>query len=209
MGSKRRCALSTRSVGCRETRGPCRAARGPLAVRLSERLGRATARGSQSGNSGGSATRFGRASGGHRRCAAPLCQSTRGGRGTARARSTSRGRAGVARRRRPRGGASAPSGARRGNGSMRKRLCFTLLLLSSCGAPGRPVGLPPPEYEQPSVAPWPSPGAEAAKPGAADAPAPAVTPASGAGGVERAPEAPAGPSGNSGGSSATLSPGTP
>ncbi len=77
------------------------------------------------------------------------------------------------------------------------------LALGGCGAPGRPSGLPPPEYEEPNVEPWsPAPG-EAAKGGAPapDSSAPI--------GVEPAPEAPAGPPQNAGGSGATLRPGTP
>ena len=74
--------------------------------------------------------------------------------------------------------------------------------LAGCGAPGRPVGLPPPEYEVPQVVPWSPPGAEAAKAGA-----PAVEPAPV--GVEPAPEEAAGLPQNAGGSGATLAPGTP
>jgi len=86
-----------------------------------------------------------------------------------------------------------------------RRYSFALALsLASCGAPGRPSGLPAPEYEEPQVAPWPAavPSAEPAQGGATAANS---TPA----GVEPAPEAPAGPPQNAGGSGATLSPGTP
>ena len=80
-------------------------------------------------------------------------------------------------------------------------LGFTLAL-AACGAPGRPSGLPPPEYEQPGVEPWPP---------ASEAPANGGAPASQSSsvGVEPAPEGPAGLPQNPGGSGATLSPGTP
>ena len=86
---------------------------------------------------------------------------------------------------------------------------FTVALavaLAGCGTPGRPSGLPPPEYEEPKVDPWPAGSATAAAEPAKDgAPAAASAPV----GVEPAPEAPAGPRQNAGGSGATLSPGTP
>ena len=86
---------------------------------------------------------------------------------------------------------------------MKQRLYASVLgvLLAGCGAPGRPSGLPPPEYEVPQVAPWSPPGAEAAKAGA-----PAVEPAQV--GVEPGPEEAAGLPQNAGGSGATLPPGT-
>jgi hypothetical protein len=88
---------------------------------------------------------------------------------------------------------------------MKKRLCLlAALALAACGPPGRPQGLPPPEYEVPAVAPW-SPASAA--PAAAE-PAPVVPEGSGAG-VEPAPEAPAGLPQNAGGSGATLPAGTP
>ena len=77
------------------------------------------------------------------------------------------------------------------------------VMLAGCGAPGRPSGLPAPEYEEPKVDPWPPAAApETAKSSAAVAGSAAV-------GVEPAPEAPAGLPQNAGGSGATLSPGTP
>jgi predicted small lipoprotein YifL len=92
---------------------------------------------------------------------------------------------------------------------MKPRLGFALLLsFAGCGTPGRPVGLPPPEYEQPRVEPWLPASVETSKAGAAGAPSAAGAQAGG-NGIEPAPEAPAGLRGNSGGSSATLSPGTP
>jgi hypothetical protein len=39
---------------------------------------------------------------------------------------------------------------------------IALLALNACGTPGRPVGLPAPEYEQPHVEPWTPPAASAA-----------------------------------------------
>jgi hypothetical protein len=69
-------------------------------------------------------------------------------------------------------------------------------LLAACGASKLPPGLPPPEYEEPRVEPWPPASASAAPP---------VTPAPDA----PEPTAPTGPAGGSGGSGATLSPGTP
>lgn len=87
---------------------------------------------------------------------------------------------------------------------MNKRLCVLNLgvLLAGCGTPGRPSGLPAPEYEVPQLEPWPPVSAAAAKAGA-----PAVEPAPM--GVEPAPEEPAGLPQNAGGSGATLPPGTP
>ena len=87
---------------------------------------------------------------------------------------------------------------------MKTPLCWLVLLLplAGCGTPPRPVGLPPPEYEEPRVEPWPAASAEPAKGGAAATATESV-------GVEPAPEALAGPPRNSGGTSATLSPGTP
>ena len=78
---------------------------------------------------------------------------------------------------------------------MKPRVCCLVLplLLASCGTPGRPVGLPPPEYEEPHVEPWPPTSAEPAKGGAPPASTENV-------GVEPAPEAPAGPPENRGGS---------
>jgi len=93
---------------------------------------------------------------------------------------------------------------------MKTRLCFALLFtLVGCGTPGRPVGLPPPEYEQPHVEPWPPASAEAPRGGAVGGSGGTATPNNDALGVGLAPEAPAGARGNSGGTSATLSPGTP
>jgi hypothetical protein len=91
---------------------------------------------------------------------------------------------------------------------MKTSLCFALLaaLLAGCGTPGRPVGVPPPEYEEPHVEPWPPASAEAAKPAA---PLQAPAPSGSADGVGPAPEVPAGAGHNSGGSGARLSPGTP
>lgn len=77
------------------------------------------------------------------------------------------------------------------------------LTLAACGAPGRPSGLPAPEYEEPKLDPWPSAAAPAAT--KSDA---AVAGSAGLG-VEPAPEAPAGLPQNAGGSGATLPPGTP
>lgn len=68
-----------------------------------------------------------------------------------------------------------------------------LLAVTACGSPGRPVGLPPPEYDPPRVEPWSPPATAAA--------APAAEPE-----ISTAP--PAGPE-NEGGSGATLPPGTP
>jgi hypothetical protein len=87
---------------------------------------------------------------------------------------------------------------------MKTRLCGLVvgLWLVSCGAPGRPSGQPPPEYEVPHVEPWPP--ASAAPPKAAP---PASPPA--AQGVEPAPEAAAGLPQNTGGSGAKLPAGTP
>jgi hypothetical protein len=84
-------------------------------------------------------------------------------------------------------------------------LGFTLAL-AACGAPGRPSGLPPPEYEQPRVDPWPA-VSETPATGGAPVSAPA-SPSAGVG-VGPAPEEPAGLPQNAGGSGATLSPGTP
>jgi hypothetical protein len=85
---------------------------------------------------------------------------------------------------------------------MKKRLWSLALVftLAGCGAPGRPTGLPAPEYEEPKVEPWLAP--EAAKGGAAGSAAVGA-------GVEPAPEAPAGLPQNAGGSGATLPAGTP
>ena len=86
---------------------------------------------------------------------------------------------------------------------MKTRLCSLMLAftLAACGAPGRPTGLPAPEYEEPKVDPWlPAVAPDAAKDGAAGS---AVV------GVEPAPEAPAGLPQNAGGSGATLPAGTP
>lgn len=73
------------------------------------------------------------------------------------------------------------------------------LSLGACGTPGRPQGLPPPEYEVPKTEPWPL-GSVEPTPSAAPSPAPSEAPAA-------PPEAPAPP--DAGGSGATLSPGTP
>jgi hypothetical protein len=78
---------------------------------------------------------------------------------------------------------------------------IALLALNACGSSGRPVGLPPPEYQSPHVEPWTPPaGAPAAGP-----PAPtAETP------PQAAPEPQAAPAPeNLGGSGATLPAGTP
>lgn len=86
---------------------------------------------------------------------------------------------------------------------MKTSLCLLVVGLcsASCGAPGRPNGLPPPEYEVPQVAPWQP--VSAAPPQAQAPPEPAAE------GVEPAPEAPAGLPQNAGGSGATLPAGTP
>ena len=87
----------------------------------------------------------------------------------------------------------------------RYALLFSLCL-TACGAPGRPHGLPDPEYQQPQVEPWPPASAAApAVPAPANEPAdePAIV------GVEPAPEGPAGLPQNVGGSGATLPAGTP
>jgi hypothetical protein len=76
------------------------------------------------------------------------------------------------------------------------------LALPACGAPRRPSGLPPPEYEQPRVEPWPPVAESPATGGSPASQSPAV-------GVGPAPEEPAGLPQNVGGSGATLSPGTP
>lgn len=75
---------------------------------------------------------------------------------------------------------------------------IALLALNACGSAGRPVGVPPPEYEQPRVEPWTPP---------AVAPSPSAAPAE----PEPVPAAslPAAPPENLGGSGATLPPGTP
>jgi hypothetical protein len=85
---------------------------------------------------------------------------------------------------------------------MKKRRCWPVLplLLASCGTPGRPVGLPPPEYEEPHVEPWPTASAEPANSSAPPASTESV-------GVEPAPEAPAGPPENGGGTAAATSSG--
>jgi hypothetical protein len=85
-----------------------------------------------------------------------------------------------------------------------KTLAFiATLLVVACGAPGRPSGLPAPEYEEPQVEPWqPAPGALSPKTLEA-------APTSESGGGNGAPPAPAATGGSSGGSGATLSPGTP
>jgi hypothetical protein len=75
------------------------------------------------------------------------------------------------------------------------------VLLVGCGTPGRPSGLPAPEYEVPHVAPWPPPSSASAAAPAAPTPPPV--------GVEPALEEPAGPPQNAGGSGATLPPGNP
>lgn len=72
---------------------------------------------------------------------------------------------------------------------------IALLALNACGTPGRPVGLPPPEYQEPHVEPW-------AAPSAAPAPAPTEPP------VQAEPVPAAAPE-NLGGSGATLPAGTP
>lgn len=95
---------------------------------------------------------------------------------------------------------------------MKTHLCGLLLslCLMACGAPGRPSGLPDPEYQQPQVEPWPP--ASAAVPTAAPPTAePADEPADERAkvGIEPAPEAPAGLPQNAGGSGATLPAGTP
>ncbi|HKY40606.1 MAG TPA: hypothetical protein VJN18_31945 [Polyangiaceae bacterium] len=82
-----------------------------------------------------------------------------------------------------------------------------LRVLFGCGPAPRPSGLPPPEYEQPRVEPWPPPGAAAGSAGAAsvappetaEAPEPVLPAAS------TSPP----PAQNAGGSSATLPAGTP
>jgi hypothetical protein len=68
---------------------------------------------------------------------------------------------------------------------------IALLALNACGTPGRPVGLPPPEYQEPQVEPWTPPSA-----------APAQAP-------PEPPAAPAAAPENLGGSGATLPAGTP
>ncbi|HYQ17444.1 MAG TPA: hypothetical protein VEQ58_16840 [Polyangiaceae bacterium] len=77
-------------------------------------------------------------------------------------------------------------------------------LLGACGAPGRPVGLPAPEYEEPKVEAWPPASAQPAKSPEAAPPSASETEQ----GVTPAPEEPAGPPGNVGGS-ATLGAGSP
>ena len=74
--------------------------------------------------------------------------------------------------------------------------------LAACGAPGRPSGLPPPEYEKPQVDPW-TPASAPAE--IVESPPPEAPPA----GVTPAPEGPAGLPQNAGGSGATLPPGNP
>lgn len=75
-------------------------------------------------------------------------------------------------------------------------------VLVACGSPGRPSGLPSPDYAVPTVEPWPPASAAAA-----NAVPPDAEPAGQ--GVEPAPEEPAGPRQNAGGSGATLPAGTP
>ncbi len=72
-----------------------------------------------------------------------------------------------------------------------------LWLACACGAPGRPSGLPPPEYVQPTVEPYSPPIPAPATAGPAE---PAAEPA-------EPPPAP--PAENVGGSGATLPAGTP
>lgn len=87
-------------------------------------------------------------------------------------------------------------------------LCISLvLLIFSCGSPGRPVGLPPPEYQEPQVPAWPPGSTAPPKDPESPPPAPSAAVLEGQG-VTPAPEAPAGPPGNAGGS-ATLAPGSP
>jgi hypothetical protein len=75
---------------------------------------------------------------------------------------------------------------------------IALLTLTACGPAPRPTGLPPPEYEQPHVAPWDPPAAAPAPSAATPEPPPAApAPASAA------------PTENLGGSGATLPPGPP
>jgi len=83
------------------------------------------------------------------------------------------------------------------------RFFALILLLTACGTPGRPVGLPAPEYQEPLVEPWPPASAQPSK---IPQPTPGSTPETEQG-VTPAPEEPAGPPGNVGGS-ATLGPGT-
>jgi len=89
---------------------------------------------------------------------------------------------------------------------MKTYLCGLLLCscLIACGAPGRPSGLPDPEYEQPQATPWPPASAAAVKGGA-----PATEPEPEPVGAKPAPEGPAGPPQGTSGSGATLPPGIP
>jgi hypothetical protein len=83
-----------------------------------------------------------------------------------------------------------------------RSLLLCLCLFSACGGAAKlPPGLPPPEYEEPRVEPWPPASASAAPTAAPEAP-PAASSA-------EPPLAPAAPAGGSGGSGASLSPGTP
>jgi hypothetical protein len=72
---------------------------------------------------------------------------------------------------------------------------IALLALNACGTPGRPVGLPPPEYQEPKVEPWAPPPAATAPSSSIAEPQPPLEPPPAA-----TPE-------NVGGSGATLPPG--
>ena len=81
------------------------------------------------------------------------------------------------------------------------RLMALVWFAFGCGnSAARPVGLPPPEYQQPQVEPWPPASASASPPAAASAMESAPPPAASA--APLAPEV-------TGGSGATLPPGTP
>ena len=79
--------------------------------------------------------------------------------------------------------------------------------LVGCGTPGRPVGLPPPEYEEPRVEPWSPPAAPSAPPSAEPEPPPSAAPPPDPA-ASAAPPLSAPPL-EGGGGSGTLRPGTP